>query len=273
LDWENTSVNLPASITNSGVFQIFFNFDTVDNSNNIYKGWFIDNVKIEHSNNLELLDVPNLVINCDEVNYNSSTTCRFALPIGKSLPSDVKIQIKDSALSPSCTLDTNPNNVICSNVATPNSVGVFPITLSIGVNSITTAYTARIKGVDFSKSEIVYTPNQGNESPIFKSSDNLNVKLLNYKNIFDPAPTGNSYVCIFDFSSLGANNWTTFGSNVAYDPISGCQAVFTKELRGNVLNFDLRYKICPSTDVNNQCSVFYDQYLYRFEGSGLAVGG
>jgi subtilisin family serine protease len=271
--WQNISVNLPNSITNAGLFQIFFNFDTVDNGDNAYKGWFVDNVKIDFANNITATDIPNLTIACDPTNYSTASTCRFTLPSGKSLPSSLKIQIQNSTVSAICTLDSTPNTAICLNVLTPNSVGVFPVSVVINNTPITTNQTIRVKGVDFSKINIEYTPNQGGDSPIFKSSEVVNIKLSSYKNIFDPAPTNNSYVCAFDFSTLGTGNWTSFGPNIPYDSVNGCQNSFTKALRGNNLNFDLRYKICPVATPDIDCSIFYDQYLYRFEGSGLAIGG
>ena len=49
--WENKKFAIPLSISSSQAFQIFFDFDSVDSLSNVYKGWFIDNVKVLSSLN------------------------------------------------------------------------------------------------------------------------------------------------------------------------------------------------------------------------------
>ncbi|MEI6729394.1 MAG: S8 family peptidase [bacterium] len=45
-NWINTQVNLPLNITQAGLFQIIFNFDSIDGATNNYRGWYIDNVNL-----------------------------------------------------------------------------------------------------------------------------------------------------------------------------------------------------------------------------------
>lgn len=65
-NWINSQVNLPLSITQAGLFQVIFNFDTVDGSSNNYRGWFIDNVSFSASSsvapNSALFIDPNKVV-------------------------------------------------------------------------------------------------------------------------------------------------------------------------------------------------------------------
>jgi len=276
--WINKTVNLPLNITSTGLFQIFFSFDSMDAGNNNYKGWFVDNFDLSLSSALTSTDIPGLNLTCDTANYNSNTTCRFDLPTNKTLPAAFKIQIQNALISVDCILDTVPTKVICNNVPTPNSVGMIPILAYLDNVSYDTTKTARINGQDLSKADFTFIPDQGGDSPIFLSSDPIAVKINGYKNVFDENPQNGSHICSFDFGTLGSRytsspSWTSFGSNIPYDQTNGCQSDLTKAERGNLLNLDLRVQVCPLVTPTLNCSSFYSQYIYRFQGAGVAIGG
>lgn len=276
--WVNKIVDLPLNITSTGLFQIFFSFDSVDAGNNNYKGWFVDNINLSLSSALSSADIPNLNLICDTANYNNNTTCRFDLPTNKTLPAGFKIQILNALISVDCILDAIPTKVICNNVPTPNSIGMIPVSAYLDNILIDTTKTSRINGQELSKADFTFTPDQGSVSPIFLSSDPVTVKINEYKNVFDQNPQNGSYICNFDFGTLGTRYvsspiWTSFGLNIPYDQTNGCQTDLTKIQRGNLLNLDLRVQVCPVATPTLNCSLFYSQYIYRFQGAGVATGG
>jgi len=276
--WQNKKIDLPLSLTNNSIFQIIFDFDSIDTGNNNLKGWFIDNVSIT-TNELTASDLSNLVLNCPDSDYATTSNCTFSLPSNKSLPTDFKLKINQNNLSPNCTLVANSTGqVLCDSIPNPNSIGVFPIQIVLNGTTYPSNTQIKIKGQDFSKANFTFNNNSNpNTSLLFKSIDVLPVKISSYKNVFDLNPVNNSYNCSFELAPLGSSNdsnynsWINFGANVPYDNSAGCQANITKSQRGNRLGFDVRVKICTIA-TNPSCSTFIDQYIFRFEGSGIAIG-
>jgi hypothetical protein len=59
---------------------------------------------------------------------------------------------------------------------------------------------------------------------------------------------------------------------------SGCSFTLTKAMRANTLNHSLRLTITDTTisnptTTNPNTYTFYNEYIYRFQGAGIASGG
>jgi hypothetical protein len=112
----------------------------------------------------------------------------------------------------------------------------------------------------------------------------VNIKLTNFKSVYDPNPILNSYVCTLEYRNLADQSslkttWNQITSTpVNYDPVNGCSFDITKNQRGNSLNLSLRVKIIKtnagiiSTNLED-INTFYSEYIYRFQGAGIAMGG
>jgi len=229
-------------------------------------------------------DIPNINFNCNTANHNSSTSCSFVLPVNTILPNDFKITIGGNTSFGSQICSQSGNQVSCSNIPSPNSVGNLPIYASIGGIKTDTGEKVNIIGFSLGSVTWAFTPEQGATSPFFKSSEEVNLKLTNFKSVFDPNPSSDSYVCTLEYRNLTEQDSTTTPWNqvtsvpVNYDPANGCSFDIVKNQRGNTLNQSLRLKV---TKINGEVlsinpediNVFYSQYFYRFQGAGTASGG
>jgi hypothetical protein len=84
-------------------------------------------------------DIPDLTIVCpatagQPVLVNSTTTCSFILPPGKTLPPDFKVGIGDATPAGTCALSAN-NSVVCTGVPTGSQTGQQPIFGQIGTTA------------------------------------------------------------------------------------------------------------------------------------------
>jgi hypothetical protein len=228
-------------------------------------------------------EIPNIEFNCNSTNFNSSTSCSFTLPANKTLPNDFKISIGNQASFGNQICSISGNQATCSNIPAPNSVGNLQVFANIGGVKTDTGETVKIIGASLGSVTWVFTPDQGGLSPLFKSNDTTNVRITNFKSVYDQNPASNNYVCTLEYRNLADQNssnttWTQSTINpVNYDPITGCSFNITKAQRGNTLNQSLRLKITKTNggilstnpeDINT----FYSEYLYRFQGAGVAVG-
>jgi hypothetical protein len=228
-------------------------------------------------------DIPGINFTCNTSNFNSNTSCNFTLPANKTLPTDFKISIGNTSSFGTQVCSQSGNQATCSNIPAPNSVGNLSIFATIGGVKTDTGETVKIIGASLGSATWSYTPDQGSLSPLFKSSDTVNIKITNFKSVYDQNPASSSYVCTLEYRNLADQNssattWNQLTSNpVSYDPITGCGFNVTKTQRGNTLNQSLRLKITKTNggilSTNSEdISTFYSEYLYRFQGAGLAVG-
>ena len=228
-------------------------------------------------------DISSINFSCLGANYNLNTSCSFTLPASKTLPRDFKITIGDNNNFGSQVCSQSGNQATCSNITAPNSVGNLVIYANIGATKTDTGEKVKIVGASLGSVNWVYTPDQGSLSPLFKSTDSVNVKISNFKSVFDPSPASNNYVCTLEYRSFVDQNSASVGWNqitsspVGYDSVNGCNFDINKTQRGNTLNQSLRLKITKTTNgilstKPEDINTFHSEYLYRFQGAGLAVG-
>jgi hypothetical protein len=234
---------------------------------------------------------------------NSTTTCTFTLPNNKTLPSDFKLitgtgatDAGGSTPAQSCTVtNTTTNTVTCTNVPTGNSVGNIPIygQLTGTNNSKTlTGESVAITGTNFGKVDWVFNPDQGGSSPLFKSQDNTSITIKNLKTVFDLSPSSNTkYTCTLEYRNLNDRNSNSTGTGLTWTELnttpipyiagtgtnSGCTVNLTKAQRGNILNQSFRLTITDTTITNPSTTnpntyTFYNEYIFRFQGAGVAAG-
>jgi len=241
-------------------------------------------------------DVAALVVTCtpDPSPVNSTTTCSFTLTANKTLPDDFKISIGNGGINaggsaPAQTCSLTGNTTTCINVPTGNGVGIKTVYGNLGVGSTVTktatANTIKIGGVNFAKAEWTFAPDQGGTAPLFRSSDATTVTIRNLKTVFDLAPSSNTrYTCSLEYRALNDRlvampAWSAVSTTpVAYNTTTGCVFNITKTQRGNNLNYGLRLTITDTTVANPSTSnpntfVLNNEYIYRFQGAGVAVGG
>ena len=80
-------------------------------------------------------DMEKINISCNNnkvILFNSTTTCTFTLPDGKTLPEGFNLGIGDGDITKSKCVVGNANAVTCTNVATGSQIGSQPIKVSIG---------------------------------------------------------------------------------------------------------------------------------------------
>jgi len=224
-----------------------------------------------------------ITVGCQVANFSSNSRCTFTLPGGKDLPADMRLSIGNGPISAqACTV--TGQNVTCPSIPSPNSVGILKVYVNTGGTKIDTGETVKIVGPSLSSVTWGFTPEIGNTAPLFKSTNAVTVKLTNFKSVYETAILPNTYVCNLEYRALNdqnsnLTNWTKITTNpISYDPANGCQFSISKAQRGNTLNQSLRLTITKSNggvlstnpeDINT----FFGEYLYRFEGAGVALGG
>ena len=245
-------------------------------------------------------DIAALVVTCtpDPSLVNSTTTCSFTLTANKVLPTDFKLSIGSGAIdvggstpAKACTL--TGNTTTCTNIPTGNSVGNIKIFGNLGTGSTATktatTSTVNITGTNFGNINWNFTHDQGGTSPLFRSTDNTSITVNNFRTIFDPTPTSNTrYTCTLEYRNFNDRlavtpTWTTLTApSIPYTTGSGttqgCTVNLSKTQRANVLNHSLRLTITDTTitspsSTNPNSYLFYNEYIYRFQGAGVAVGG
>jgi len=236
-------------------------------------------------------DIPGLTVTCPTSPVNTTATCTFPLPSGKTLPTDFRLTIGTGSVNQAtgtaqaCT-DTS-GTVSCTNVPTGNSVGIIPISgqFTGTANSITaTGESVTITGINLAKADWTFAPDQGATSPLFRSTDATTVTIRNLKTPFDLAPSSNTrYTCNLEYRALNDRliatpTWNAVSTTpVAYNTTTGCVFTITKNQRGSALNYGLRLTVTDTTITNASASnpntfVLNNEYIYRFQGAGTAVG-
>ena len=250
-------------------------------------------------------DIPNLTVICGTTSgsvtsapVNDVTTCTFPLPSNKTLPSDFKLSIGNGSIdaggnTPNQTCTVNAGIVTCTNVPTGNSIGNMPIFGNLGTGGSATktptGESVMITGSNFGAINWIFNPDQGGTSPLFRSSDNTSITVNNFRTIFDPTPNSNTrYTCTLEYRNLNDRltstpTWTALNTTpIPYttetETNSGCTVNLTKQQRGNALNHSLRLTITDTTITNPSSTnpntyTFYDEYIFRFQGAGVASGG
>jgi len=241
-------------------------------------------------------DIPGLTVTCPTSPVNSTTTCTFTLPTNKTLPTDFKLTIGTGSINQttgaaqSCSETTG--TVTCINVPTGNSVGIISIFgqfTSTAGSKTPTGESVNITGINFGALDWIFNPGQGSTAPLFRSSDNTSITVKNFRTSTDLTPTLNTkYTCTFEYRAFGDRNTTTptwialNTTPVAYttgtSANAGCTVNLTKQQRANALNHSLRLTITDTsittpTASNPNTYTFYNEYLYRFQGAGVAFGG
>jgi hypothetical protein len=239
-------------------------------------------------------DVAALVVTCTPVPspVNSTTSCSFTLTANKNLPTDFKLSIGNGSINQTtgtaqaCAL--TGNTVTCTNVPTGNSVGNIRIYGNLGTGNTATktatASTVKVGGVNFAKVDWAFAPDQGGTAPLFRSTDATNITITNLKTVFDSAPNSNTrYTCALEYRALNdrliaAPAWNAITTTpVAYNTTTGCAFTLTKAQRASSLNYGLRLTITDTSITNSSASnpntfVLNNEYIYRFQGAGTAVG-
>jgi len=246
-------------------------------------------------------DIAGLTVTCPTSPVNSTTTCTFTLPSNKTLPTDFKLSIGSGTPGGTCT--ATGSSVSCVSVPTGNSVGNIPIYGNLGTGGTATktptGENVTITGINFGNISWIFNPDQGGTSPLFRSSDNTSITVKNFRTSTDLTPSSNTrYTCTFEYRAYGdrldttatwrALNTTPIAYTTGSGATAGCTANLTKTQRANALNHSLRLTITDSQSIDfpvcnpgdtcvldgpNTTYLFYNEYIYRFQGAGTASGG
>jgi len=220
-------------------------------------------------------DIASLVVACSTVEIDDSVTnCTFNLPSGDTIPTNFKLGIGNSTPSSAGCVQTG-KNVACSIVpvgTNPGLQNIYGQTAASPVQ-IGTQKIYVMPNEDIATADIVYSPLEGTDAPLFKSNDDVTVTIQNLKTDRKETPVTGDYTCTIDFRKMAeigntAEPYTTIGNNVPYNTGSGCSATLTKAIRANTLSWSVRITI---TDTNNQTIQYelHDNYIFRFQGAGV----
>jgi hypothetical protein len=186
--------------------------------------------------------------------------------------------------------------VTCTNVPTGNSIGIIPVygqfTGTVG-SKTATGESVTITGINLGAINWIFNPDQGGTSPLFRSTDNTSITVNNFRTIFDPTPSSNTrYTCTLEYRNLNDRNSNASGTGNTWTPLNstpipyttttgttqGCTVNLTKQQRANTLNHSLRLTITDTSittpsSTNPNTYTFYNEYIFRFQGAGVASGG
>jgi hypothetical protein len=92
-------------------------------------------------------DLSSLSPTCSATGPNSTMTCTFTLPAGKTLPSGLEFGVGGGALGGTCTVNTS-NLVTCNNIPTGSQTGTQVITASVSGNAgkVNTSSSLQVPG-------------------------------------------------------------------------------------------------------------------------------
>jgi hypothetical protein len=242
-------------------------------------------------------DIPGLNVVCNSgapTFVNIVVVCYFQLPANKTLPADFKLTIGNGGIDAGGSFpaqlcgNANPplTGIVCTNVPTGNSVGIKQVFGNLGsgntATKTATGETVTISGVNFGAIDWQFSPDQGGTGPLFRSADSTSITVKNFRTVYDPTPTSSTrYKCTLAYRPLNdrattAPTWN-FVNQIAvdYNITTGCTFNITKAMRGNNLNYSLRVNISdPNTVITGISEYnFYNEYIYRFQGAGVASGG
>ena len=130
---------------------------------------------------------------------------------------------------------------------------------------------------NFGLADWTFTPAQGGTAPLFRSSDAVTVGITNLKTDDVVVPTDGQFTCTIEARAFQPKSstaaWLTIAAaGTPYTVANGCSGTFTKTLRGNGLNWNIRATVVSVTD-STKTYEFNNTYAYRFQGAGVASGG
>lgn len=211
---------------------------------------------------------------CDSARMTvPTTTCKFDVPTGKTVPTDFKLGVGNGAVGGGCTL--SGVTAICPGISIGTQPGLQIIYAQIATLKIDTGEKVFLVVSDIAVGDFSYSPDKGTPAPLFRSSDAVTVSFKNFKSAFDQSPANGQFKCKLEVRALQpkdlTGSWTTLGDNIDYSATTGCSAPFSKTVRANGLNWSVKAtvsKIGDTTQVFN----LHDTYVYRFQGAGIASG-
>jgi len=221
---------------------------------------------------LTTADIPGITFSCNSLMTlpaGTTTTCSFILPATKSLPANFTMAVGPGTTGGTCT--TTGYKVTCTSVPVPVSgTGNFIIYGQIGAAANKTDTGEQVYIFDeFYKGDITYTPASGSAAPFFRSSDVVNIKVVNFATTDNP--TGAGYTCAFGIRPYGTTAaFTSLATNITYDPVNGCNTNFPKNSRGSGLNWEVQAKL--SGPGLSSPYTLNSEYIFRFQGAGTATG-
>jgi len=141
-----------------------------------------------------------------------------------------------------------------------------------GISTLTQAQTAP---ENFGLADWQFTPAQGAAAPLFRSTTDTTVKILNLKTNDIVVPSDGQFKCKFEIRSFQPKSstvaWTLIADNVAYSAANGCTSTITKAIRGSGLNWSLKVTVTNIADTTKTYE-FNNSYAYTFQGAGTASG-
>lgn len=224
------------------------------------------------------IDLSSLAVNCNSVKSSAlTTTCVFDLPPTFTLPTGFALGVGDAVPAGTCT--TASNKVTCVSVPIGSLTRIQKVFAKIGTGtSVDTGDQAYIQPSDTKTAtgSFIFSPEKGSTSPLFRSSDPVTVTLRNFKSDIATSPATGEFTCTISTRPFqpknGAAAWVNLGTNIAYDPVNGCAAQFTKAIRGTGLNWSIKTTVTNVADTTLTYDL-YDHFVLRFQGSGIASGG
>jgi hypothetical protein len=227
---------------------------------------------------LSEIDLSNLAVNCTSVKSSAATTtCIFDLLPTYTLPTGFGLGIGDANPAGDCT--TTINQVTCTNVPIGSQTRIQKVFAKIASGaSVDTGDQMYIQPANTKTStgKFTFSPEKGSTSPLFRSSDLVTVTFRDFKADTVMSPSSGAYTCTISARSFQPKSasaaWITLGSGVAYDPVNGCSAQFSKAVRGSGLNWSIKTSVVSVVDPTVSYDL-YDNFVYRFQGSGIASGG
>ena len=248
---------------------VVFGLNTLNNS---------ETSKLAKAAPLANTELSSLAVNCTSVKSSAlTTTCVFDLPPTFTLPTGFALGVGDSDPAGTCT--PKSNKVTCVSVPIGSQTRIQKVFAKIGTGtSVDTGDQAYIQpsNTKTATGNFVFSPEKGSTSPLFRSSDPVTVTLRNFKSDIDTSPAAGTYTCTISTRTFQPKNgtvtWVNLGTGIAYDPVNGCTAQFTKAIRGTGLNWSVKATVTNIADTTLTYDL-YDHFVLRFQGSGIASGG
>jgi len=208
-------------------------------------------------------------------------------PSGVPYGGSVTLSVDNGGGTSTCTF-TGSATATCGPVTVGSAPGAKTVTTTSGGT-----LSINVIKVNFGKVDWVFSPDQGGISPLFRSQDSTSIRANNFRTSTDLTPTSNiRYTCTFEYRALNDRLTTATGTGLTWTSLNttpipyttgtgtnvGCTVNLTKTQRANALNHSLRLTITDTTITNPSTTnpntyLFYNEYIFRFQGAGVASGG
>ena len=229
--------------TTVGTYDIKAKSDQTNTTNP--NGVKVDAVTINNPMGIDDLKTSNTVISCnsgDSVKLNSTTSCTFTLPNGKTLPDGFKLSVGDgNPDGSSCVAGAN-NLITCTNVATGSQTGMQPIKNKVGTATAETGSKANVTadGNGNTLADVINcTPKSAPINTSVKCSGTIptNTVFTNVK--IKVGPGGTEVVCVISGSTITCPdaNVGSAGGNLDVLGKSDQITTYTKVDAINVLDY------------------------------------